>query len=346
MKYWSDFNILNLSGFKQIIRILGVNKGIILLIIFLFFVLHCAHLPQSVGKARDVVVVASLIDTTFILNNIQLYNFVPQKESTFFFIYADDTSLKKVNQFHSLFLYGTLKDEFINTLLSSEARESVRKDTFNLFKINNLWAKEQTVVILAASQPQYLQPGILKYRRMISKILEENYYARIKESYYEKGIDKNIGQKLSRFGIEMDFPKGWLIDSTYKNENFIFIHAHYPDRSIFFLKEKLKYELNDTIAIKIRDLLTKKYYNGDYILKELTTAEKIEFKEMKGIRMKGVWQNDSLVAGGPFITYFLIKGDSLYIVDGMLFLPGERKTDYFTTLEVIMNSFKITKRKS
>ena len=62
---------------------------------------------------------------------------------------------------------------------------------------------------------------------------------------------------------------------------------------------------------------------------------------MKGIRLNGVWQNDSLVAGGPFLSYFLTQNDTLYVIDGMLFHPGERKSDYLTKIEVIMNSFRI-----
>ena len=92
-----------------------------------------------------------------------------------------------------------------------------------------------------------------------------------------------------------------------------------------------------------RDLLTKKYYNGDYILNDLVNSEEIEFKNMRGLKLKGVWQNDSLVAGGPFVSYFLIDRDTLYVIDAVLFNPGKRKSDYFTTLEVIMNSFQIFK---
>ena len=94
-------------------------------------------------------------------------------------------------------------------------------------------------------------------------------------------------------------------------------------------------------ALAKRDYLTARYYDGDYILQELTTAEPIEFANMRGIRLRGVWQNDSLVAGGPFLSYFLESGDSLYVIDGIVFNPGERKTDHLTTIEVIMNSFRL-----
>ncbi len=310
---------------------------IIILATLIFF--YCRRFPESVGKARDVVIVASESDTTLINTNLQIYHYVPQREPYFIFVYASDTMLKNVKQFHSLFLYGSLKEQFIYELLNEEAREATKKDTFNLFKVNNLWAKNQTVLILAVSENQYIKQGIIKYQKMIKKILEEAYYQKVKSSFYEKNMDKNIQNQLIKFGWSMDVPVGWMIDSTYKSENFIYVHTHYPDRSVFLYKEKSTF-LSDSFAIEKRNELTKKFYNGDYVFKELTTVEPIEFQDMKGLRIKGVWQNDSLVAGGPFISYFLTKNDSLYAIDGMLFLPGERKTDYIMGLEVMMNSAK------
>ncbi len=320
---------------------MNILKRFLFLCIFsVIAFLFCHRLPDSVGKARDVVVVASVIDTILINTNLQIYHYVPQREPYFIFIYASDTMLKNVKQFHSLFLYGSLNEEFINELLNEEARAATRKDTFNLFKVNNLWARNQTVLILAVSEPRYIKQGIIKYQKMIKKILEETYYQKIKLSFYEKEMDKNIKTHLIKFGWSMDVPIGWMIDSTYKSENFIYVHTHYPDRSIFLYKEGGIITLNDSLAFEKRNAITKKFYNGDYILKELTLVEPIEFQDMKGLMVRGVWQNDSLVAGGPFLSYFLTKNDSLFIIDGMLFLPGERKTDYIMGLEVMMNSVK------
>ncbi len=316
-----------------------------LIIIFttlIFF--YCRKFPESVGKARDVVVVASNLDTTFVKDHLQLYQYVPQREPTFIFIFAPDTMLKSVNQFHSIFLYGSLKDEFIYELLAPEARQATLRDSFNLFKIENLWAKDQVVIILVVSEFSYVSVAMDRYQRMISKILEESYYRKVKQSFYEREMDRKIKTNLRRFGWEMDVPVGWMIDSTYGNENFIYVHTHYPDRSIFLYREKNTLSLSDSMAIEKRNSLTKKYYNGDYVFRELTTVEPVEFQDMKGLRIRGVWQNDSLVAGGPFLSYFLERNDSLYVVDGILFLPGERKTDYMMGIEVMMNSFKRIER--
>jgi hypothetical protein len=328
--------------FMKLIRFskLGLYR-MAFLAMLLGIIISCAKIPPNVGKSREVVVIASKINEPLIVNALQIYNYVPQKEAVFSFIFAADTALKNYSKFHTILLYGSLEDEFISTLLNAEAREATKNDTFTLFKLNDLWAKGQLAIVLAVSDVRYIESGVEKYSTIISEILSDNYYERIKQNYYNETMDTDINKYLKNFGVAFDFQKGWMIDSTHRDENFIFIHAHLPDRSIFFHKEKFEESLTDSIVINKRDVLTKKYYNGDYVLKELTEAEHIEFRAMNGIRLRGVWQNDSLVAGGPFLSYFLVDNDTLYVIDGMIFHPGERKSDYLTKIEVIMNSVNI-----
>lgn len=317
------------------------KKKNLTILLAILFVAACGKLPESVGKSRDVVVVSMVVDTALINSSIQISHDYPQPEPLFSFFFGADTSLKRFMKFRTILLYGSLQDKFINKLLNAEARETTKKDQVTLFKKNDLWAKGQLVLILAVAEPQMLWNAVREYRPLISRILEENYYQNIKAEYYESPRDIASSEELSRFGITFDLHRGWMIDSAYADDGFVFIHAHYPDRSVFYYRGKRPANLDDSFAIRLRNDLTKKYYHGDYIFRDLTRIEPIEFNALKGIRMRGVWQNDSLVAGGPFLTYLLVSGDTLHVIDGILFLPGERKTDYFTRVEVLMNSFKL-----
>ncbi len=318
---------------------------IIAVFMAVIFTTSCENIPSNIGKSHEIVVAAPSIDTSIIINNIQLYNYVPQREGLFTFLFKADTAIKQFSRYHTIIIYGTLADESIATLLNDDAKLTTQKDTFTLFKLNDLWAKEQLVIIMAVSEPIYISSGIEKYGNIISSILEEDYYQRIKKNYYYRDIDKKHKATLEEFGVTFDLTKSWIIDSTYWNEHFLFFHTHFPDRSIFFYKEPASEAISLTMALEKRDALTSKYYNGDYVLTDLVNSEEIEFKNMKGLKLEGVWQNDSLIAGGPFISYFLTDGDTLFIIDGVLFNPGKRKSDYFTTLEVIMNSFQIVRQK-
>jgi len=309
--------------------------------LMLLVILMCKRLIRSVGKSSDVVVIASRVDEDFITENVQLYNYVPQKEGTFTFIFAGDTALNDYRHHHAILLYGSLQDEFISTMLNKEAYEATVQDTFTLFKLENLWAYGQITMILAVRDPEYISQGFAKYGQLTSRTLEEHYYQRVKHNYYDAGISSKMKDHLKKYGLTLDINQAWLIDSTHHEDNFIYVHTHFPDRSVFFYKELKKSKLDGPFAIAKRDSLTKRYYNGDYILKELTRIEPIEFANLRGIRLKGVWQNDSLIAGGPFLSYFLSDDDTLYVLDGIVFNPGERKTDYITKIEVILNSLNL-----
>jgi hypothetical protein len=305
----------------------------------------CSRIPSRVGRSNEVVVLSTVIDTHLIQQNLQVYNFVPQKEGLFKFHFVQDTMVEYYDNYHTLFLYGSLNDDFLNTLLRDDAKQTTRNDTFALFKLNNLWAQGQLAIILVASENKYIEQGLAKFQPLIIEMLEENYYQRIKTTYYLKTMSKQTKKTLMSYGFSLDVDKQWIIDSTYRHDGFIFVHTHFPDRSIFFYKEPSSEALSDSFVLKKRNELTTRFYHGDYVLPDFTTIDKIEFKDMKGTRIKGVWQNDSLVAGGPFLSYFFTRDDTLYIIDGLLFNPGERKSDYLTTLEVILNSFGIARLK-
>lgn len=321
---------------------------LVICLVAAFGVLHfrgCSRIPSHVGRSNEVVVFSTVIDTHLIRQNLQVYNFVPQKEELFKFLFVQDTMIRHYDTRHTLFLYGSLEDDFLHTLLRDDAKATTRNDTFALFKLDDVWTKDQLAIILVASANEYLEQGMQKFKPLIIELLEENYYQRIKSAYYLKTMNKRSKKTLMSYGFSLDIDKQWLIDSTYKNDGLIFVHTHFPDRSIFMYKEPLCKTLSDSFVLEKRNELTARFYHGDYVLPDFTTIDRIEFKDMEGIRIKGVWQNDSLVAGGPFLSYFLVRNDTLYTIDGLLFNPGERKSDYFTTLEVILNSFDIVPSK-
>ncbi len=318
-----------------------MKQRFFLFIVIVLTSLMCVRLKRSIGKSNEVIVISPEIQKELVTESVQLYNYVPQKEGVFDFIFVSDTMLDAYKYHHSILLCGTLEDEFIQIMLNEEARLQTEKDTFILFKKSDIWARGQLTVILAVREVEYIEQAYAKYGQLIAQTLEENYYQRVKTNHYIAGVSAKMKDRLKKYGISIDISDSWLIDSTHQDENFVFVHTHFPDRSLFVYKEIKPQILDGSFALAKRDSLAKKYYNGDYILKELTVAEPIEFAGFKGIRLRGVWQNDSLVAGGPFLTYFLADKDTLYVIDGIVFNPGERKTDYLTKMEVIMNSFNL-----
>lgn len=299
----------------------------------------CGRLPPATGRNRDVVAVSVVVDSTLV-QTLQIWQRFPQTEAMFNFIYVPDTAFKRYQNFRNILIYGSLPDRNISRLLNAEARAAIVRDNFALFKKHDLWARDQLVLILVTAEPQLLWETFKEFRPLISRILEDEYRQRLKRDYYATPLDDDLKNCLRKYGWSIDLHRGWLIDTTQAGNGFLFVHAHDPDRSIFYWREPGSRLPSDTAAIKKRNELTRRFYHGDYVVNGTTISSPVSFQGKSALRLQGVWQNDSLVAGGPFVTYFFPAGDTLCIVDGILFLPGERKTEMFIKLDIALNSFQ------
>lgn len=299
----------------------------------------CGRLPPAMGRSREVVAVSVVIDSTLV-QSLQIIQRFPQPEPMFNFIYASDTALKRYRTFRNILIYGSLPDRNISRLLNAEARAAVLRDNFALFKKHDLWARDQLVLILVTAEPQLLWETFKEFQPLISRILEDEYRQRLKRDYYATPLDDDLKNRLRKYGWSMDLHRGWLIDTTQLREGFLFVHTHDPDRSIFCWREPGSRLPGDTAAIKKRDELTRRFYAGDYVVRGTMTSSQVSFQGKPALRLQGIWQNDSLVAGGPFVTYLFSDRDTLYMVDAILFLPGERKTEAFIKLDIALNSFQ------
>jgi hypothetical protein len=59
------------------------------------------------------------------------------------------------------------------------------------------------------------------------------------------------------------------------------------------------------------------------------------------LKIRGVWQNPKLVAGGPFVSYCFNYQNRFYYLDGMVFNPGKHKLDNQNQIDVILQTFEL-----
>ena len=69
-------------------------------VVIIVLLLACAKIPPHVGKSRDIVTISSKINEPLIVNALQVYNYVPQKEGLFTFLFAQDTAITHYDKFH------------------------------------------------------------------------------------------------------------------------------------------------------------------------------------------------------------------------------------------------------
>lgn len=321
-----------------------IRKNALIILIFLFtYILSCSsNLPSTFGKARQIVLLTNYkpyIETQ-IKEILEQNIYTVQPEPEFIIEYQPLLNARPFLKFRFIFIVGTLDEEPINSLVYQQ-HEKIEKDTLGLFALSNVWADNQKVLIFVAQYHEQLAKGLNRYSKRIRKTFQNYLLDYMTKITYERGYNKNLTKELSQkhyFSIKA--PYDFRLNKKYEKDNFIYLNAHNPDRSIFFYSQPTTKELVPFKLIELRDSLTKLFYEGDFVLKEYTRAETTDFNGIFAIKLLGVWQNNKLVAGGPFIAYCFNYDNRFYFIDGMVYYPGKKKLNSLNQIDAILHTFR------
>jgi len=176
-------------------------------------------------------------------------------------------------------------------------------------------------------------------------VVQESLQSWAEQSYREReyftGHNKKIRNVIrERWHLDLDIPAGWAFFA--QDTNFFALAKHYPDRFFFIYRESFTRPLEPQAILDLRDQLTKVYYQGDYVDRSHVRVEKTTFLGYPAVRIYGVWQNDSLYIGGPFLLYAFNRDHrAFYLLDMAVFAPEkDYKLSYLWRTEVILKTLK------
>ena len=298
------------------------------------------QLPTSIGRVRQVVLITEyheLIDS-IARQILQESIYTPQPEPEFLIRFEPLNRLEAVAALHFVFIVGTIKDEPIRQILDNRLPE-IEKDTYSLLAIPQPWAKNQKVLVFVAQNESLLVNGLIKYSARIRYTFQQWVINQISRLTYQKGYNKRLKAKtLEKYHFAFDLPAGFKMVDKYEFDKFIYFVTHNPDRSIFCYYEDGIKPLTKDNLLSFRDSLTTQFYEGDFVLKELSVADSVRFLDLLALKLKGVWKNNKLNAGGPFVSYCFNQNNRFYFIDGMVFNPGKYKLDNQNQLDAILQT--------
>ncbi len=301
----------------------------------------CNYKPSSVGRARDVLVFTEHKEVieqelAFALGK-QI--FTPQPAKEFIVRYMEPAEIANRLTQHGILIVGFESDSLINSLFPDLSAN----DSFALYRINDVWAENQSVLVFMARDTLNMLLGLKAVRSKLHKVFKYRLLQRLQAMTYGKGEDAELSEDIETYGFKLKIPKEWLLDERFAEHNFIWVHAHEPDRSIFiYWEDKERPEVSREAMLSLRDSLTARFYEGDYLDSTFTTAGPSYFRASEAIRIEGVWQNDSMIVGGPMIGFSFNEGGRFWMIDAMLFYPAPptKKVFWLNQLEVILATFE------
>lgn len=275
--------------------------------------------------------------------------FTPTRELVFEIQRVDWENFALYRYRRNLLIIGPLEgggevSQLIRELLTEEAQKSASLGEAYLFGREDAWAEGQLLLVVTAPGGTRLQRVLEREKEGVYRFFDQGGTERIRRVIYRDGYQEEVAQHLEKsYEWSIHLPLGYRTAVEDSKGNLLSFIRHYPDRLIFiYWDERKTEEINPALCLSRRNYLGSKYFEGDKINPERTRTEWVDFQGRKALKIKGIWQNDEKVMGGPFQSYcFYDKSQKrFYLLDFHVFCPGRKKLSYLKELDLVCQTFR------
>lgn len=327
------------------------------LVIFAIAISGCAnHLPESLGPARKVIVLADEEDwKTFekpIRDIFEKVIFTPQREKLFeiergdvAYFYDYKHAIRK-----SLLIISSLDaphetGKFMREILSPDVQDVVRQGKSAVTWKKDIWAQDQLLMVVTGKDPENVIDNLWLSSDQLYAALEESVLNSIKTRVYSFGERENVTQELAqKYGWRVDVPFGYRILEEYPDSGFVVLAKDNPNRwlSVYWEEGVHPDQITDEWCIQKRDEITGRFFGGDRIVPGEVQVSQREFSGQLAMVLQGVWENQQEWKGGPFKSYAFLdtNHNRFYFIDIGLYAPNKDKMPYIRQVDLVAHTFK------
>lgn len=301
----------------------------------------CAgRVSRSLGLLREVSVVTGYqAEVEPVLRRmLQREMRTPQPEPEFRLRFGGFDRFPALSRMRLVLVVGVAGDSLVRQILGVRA-DRLPEGEYGLFRFPNAWAANQWVVVFVARERAMLIEGLERYAARIRATLTDVVFDQMTDATYLLGVNRELTDSIGRFGFTFDVPGKWQLSMEHSEQHFVYAFGHFPDRGVFvYWEDSTRLPTADGV-VALRDLLTGRFYDGDSVERESVIADTIEFAGRPTLRLRGVWQNKREVIGGPFVTYAFNLQGRFFLLDGVVYSPGEKKLDRLFQVEAVLRTF-------
>lgn len=317
--------------------------------------------PQSIGASDQVVIILdstfrntrfatrldSLLQTPFPVT----INYEPRFSVSYSEIYGWIGAKKKKHQIICPIILNNLVNDPLLQAIDDKSLQKVQTDENPfIFIKKDVYARNQQIVFLVAkSEQEFLQ--LLKTR-------EKDFLALLEKQAVKTAYRKEIENKATKFQFENKkrtisyvVPQGFELEL--QKENFIWYRKAEMSLSqnLIISWGRLDEFLEVSDMVQWRDSLSHKYLYGNedsssYMVTETAKTPQINNFIINGNEarsLRGLWKLNERPMGGSFISYGIVdpKYKQFYYIEGFVYAPGEKKSNYLRSLDAILQTFSV-----
>lgn len=268
---------------------------------------------------------------------------VVQFEPNFSTVDADLSDLSFYKTRKLLFIVGEPGDEALEKVLHSATGIRTRTKFPGLFVEKDPFSAGQLLFILTGPVDA-LTDELVRSQDDLTDVVEENAVELLEENTFREGEQKGAREKmLARWGWGVRLPGEWVVDSTWADRKFVRVWHDAPVMQLFVSWEDGDVKRTPEEWMQRRDQLVRDYYQGDEVVKSWSLANEGPTPFVpEGVHLKGLWENDLYVIGGPFRSwaFWCPEDNRTYLVDYSVYAPDRTKLPLLRVLEAVGRTFR------
>ena len=238
-------------------------------------------------------------------------------------------------------------NEKVSNMLSAEVKAKVADGSAFVFPKENPWAEKQLLVVLASTGFAELEKKLQDNKDYLYQLFEKKVLQATMAQMFSQLEQTELSEKLlENYGWELRIQHDYIINIERGQDRFVMLRRSLPGRErwlfVHWIEDGNPNIINEEWAMNTRDMLTKKFYENDFIDRKHTASEEVDFLDRPALRLEGLWGNDEKVAGGPFRNYTFYDEQSgrIYIIDVSVWFPKGSKEPFLRQLDIMAHTFK------
>jgi len=236
-------------------------------------------------------------------------------------------------------------DKYLEKYLPQQFKQGVQDGRYFYSFNDDMFARDQIGLIMVAKNTDTFLQNLNAQKEEIYKTFTKKYYDRLEKTMFERDEKTSLQDYLAEhFGWKVRLQQDYFVALQDLDNKFVWLRRIQPNRWISIWEIAADTALLNTDTLKhIRNTMARRYYQGDIVVDEDLLTEQVDLNGQQALKLTGLWQNDSLLVGGPFRLYAWHdqQNKKLRFIDIAVMAPGDLKKPFLDQLEVIAHTFEL-----
>ncbi len=341
-----------------------VTISFIFLFIASLFLLSCSTKKKAKGPEDEIFVFSDSLEYMFVQDALkETFSKVintPQPEELFHIKRQSINRLEKNKRKKNIIILaplnsGTYTSKYLESIVDTNVEKLILNDSVFVINKYNLWAEDQLVMILSASNIDVLKQKILENKDDLLYYFRDVSNKRLAKGLYNIRFEKKDieAHLLTKYGWMMYIQADYQLAMEKPEDNFVWLRRGVNseiEKWIFvhWIENATPEFLNVDSISNERDRITEKYYRTTDDTAFVVSYDKfkvdkeVNFNNRYALMTEGLWKFSDNSGGGPYISYTFYDENTrrIYMLDASIFAPKYLKKSLLQQLDVLLHSFK------